>query len=448
MISDLGLQLAVALGSVMLLLGLMVLIRMQASVQDWSPEMQRKLVHVATGLYALGLPWIFADRWPVFMLLILALGVMLALRLPALARVGAGATLHDVERRSYGDILLVLGIGTVFIHAGLHRGGSAILYVLPLAILTLSDAAAALTGVTYGKRFFTVEDDMKSVEGSVVFFFVSFLLSMICLLALSETPRMNVIYLAAMTAAFATSVEADSWQGFDNFFLPAGLIVFLEAYLEAPPSRLLLILLGFSALVAFALWLAPRVGLSRHAARAYVTASAIILSVIGLAYAILPILVFLAYSLAHRLTPGSTRQPELDILATVALMSFLWLLIGQESGTFNIELYGLTSLIMVVILSGLAGWAWGWMQAMAFGLAAAILCLVIFTNIYGRVEHANNMDVTHGTLALASITGLLLGLFGKRFFHHARAAKLTLVALVLLLSSFALQYFTAMLGDL
>ena len=89
----------------MLLLGLMVLIRMQASVQDWSPEMQRKLVHVATGLYALSLPWVFADRWPVFMLLILALGVMLALRLPALARVGAGATLHDVERRSYGDIL-------------------------------------------------------------------------------------------------------------------------------------------------------------------------------------------------------------------------------------------------------------------------------------------------------------------------------------------------------
>ena len=201
---------------------------------------------------------------------------------------------------------LVLGIGTVFIHAGLHRGGIAILYVLPLAILTLSDAAAALTGVTYGKRFFTVEDDRKSVEGSVVFFFVSFSLSMICLLALSETPRMNVIYLAAMTAAFATLVEADSWQGFDNFFLPAGLIVFLEAYLEAPPSRLLLILLGFSALVALALWLAPRLGLSRHAARAYVTASAIILSVIGLAYAILPILVFLAYSLAHRLMPGNT----------------------------------------------------------------------------------------------------------------------------------------------
>ena len=306
----------------------MAVIRILARQHGLSPEMQRKLVHMATGLYALGLPWIFADRWPVFMLLILALGIMMILRLPAFARGGVGATLHDVERRSYGDILLVMGIGTVFIHAG----GNAILYVLPLAILALSDAAAALTGLRYGKRFFMVEEGQKSVEGSVAFFFVSFSLSMICLLALSEVPRVNVIYLSAIFAAFATLVEADSWQGFDNFFLPAGLIIFLEAYLTAPPTLLLFILMAFLGFIALALWLAPKIGLSRHGARAYTTASALILSVIGPAFALLPILVFITSSFAHRFAPSNTKYPELDIVASVALMSFLWLLIWPGIG--------------------------------------------------------------------------------------------------------------------
>jgi len=222
-------QLAAALSSIAILLGFMALIRYGARSTDWSAEVQRKLVHVATGLYAIALPWVFDERWPVFALLCIAAVILLTLRLPELARAGIGATLHTVDRRSYGDLLLILGIGTVFIHSN----NAPILYVLPLAILTLSDAAAALTGVTYGRRFFAVEDGVKSVEGSVAFFFVSFSLSMICLLALSGIPRMNVIYLAAIFAAFATLVEADSWQGFDNFFLPAGLMVFLQAYLHA-----------------------------------------------------------------------------------------------------------------------------------------------------------------------------------------------------------------------
>lgn len=215
-------QIGIAFASVAILLGLMAVVKRLASARDISAEVQRKLVHIGTGLYALTLPWLFTDDWPVFMLVGLTLVVMLILRMPAFAEGGIGETLHGVERQSYGDILLALAVGTVFLLAD----GRAILYILPIATLTLADAAAALTGSRYGRKFFTVEDGQKSIEGSTAFFVITLVISMVCLLLLTDVSRPSVILLAAMVAAFGTLVEADSWRGFDNFFLPAGLMVF------------------------------------------------------------------------------------------------------------------------------------------------------------------------------------------------------------------------------
>ena len=44
-----------------------------------------------------------------------------------------------------------------------------VLYVLPILILTLCDAASALVGSRYGKRIFRIEEGSKSIEGVVVF---------------------------------------------------------------------------------------------------------------------------------------------------------------------------------------------------------------------------------------------------------------------------------------
>ena len=431
-------QLISALSSIVILLGFMALIRYGARLQDWSAEVQRKLVHVATGLYALALPWVFDERWPVFALLCLAAIILLTLRLPELAKAGIGATLHTVDRSSYGDLLLILGIGTVFIHSN----NTPILYVLPLAILTLSDAAAALTGVTYGRRFFIVEDGVKSVEGSVAFFFVSFSLSMICLLSLSDIPRMNVIYLAAIFTAFATLVEADSWQGFDNFFLPAGLMVFLQAYLHASGSTLLIFMGVFVTFVVLALILAPYLGLSRHAARVYVIAAGLIISLIGPAYSLIPVLVFIFHSIAHQFNPSKTQYPELDIVVAIALMSFLWLAIGQESGTFNIELYGLTSLTISIGLAGLSGARFGMLGRFGFGGAVMITGILLYLQIYGGLEHANNMDVNLWTLISACLVVLGIVSFSPQLLVWNRALRLTLMALVIPIGSFLFQFYS------
>ena len=109
-------QILLAAGSVVALIGVMMVIRHLAKTAGLSSEVQRKLMHVSTGLFALMLPWLFPDRWPVYMLIAATILVMLVLRLPRFSS-GLGATLHSVDRTSYGDFLLALSVGLCFLLA-------------------------------------------------------------------------------------------------------------------------------------------------------------------------------------------------------------------------------------------------------------------------------------------------------------------------------------------
>lgn len=430
-----GAQILMALASVAAAVGLMALVRTRAKAAGWSAEVQRKLVHIGTGLYAMTLPWLFPDRWPVLLLLGLTIAVMLVLRLPRF-RAGVGAALHSVERTSYGDLLLALAVGTVFLLAD-----TPVLYVLPLAILTLSDAAAALTGSTYGRRFFTVEDDRKSVEGSVAFFMTSFLLAMICLLVLSDTPRVNVIFLGAIVAAFGTLVEADSWRGFDNFFLPAGLMIFLQGNLYSPPGQVFLIMLAFLFAIWAAVKICPRLGVPAHTARVYVTAAFLLLSVVSLAHAVLPLLVFAAHAFCQRRNPDDAGHPALDGVAAVALMSFFWLVLGRSSGAFNLELFGLTALSMGVAFVTLAFTGSGRVQAMLAGALASLAGGVLHAVLtVPEVALPNAMRVSLPVLVAACALAVLVPTLRPVWFASWRAARVAGLALAVPLVAFALQY--------
>jgi phytol kinase len=416
------LQIALAVGSVVVLLGLMAVVKRSANAYGLSPEVQRKLVHIGSGCYALTLPWLFPERWPVYMLVGLTLAVMLVLRMPRFAKGGIGATLHAVERRSYGDLLLALAVGVVFLLAD----GSLILYVLPIAILTLSDAAAALTGSRYGTRFFKVEDGQKSVEGSVAFFMVTLIVAMVCLLLLSDVPRANVILLAVIVAGFGTLVEADSWRGFDNFFLPAGLMVFLDARMESDPATLVAIMVLFCVAIWVALRAAPMLGLTRHAARVYIIAAFLLVSVTTLPNIFLPLLVFVTHAVSCRIRPCRAVYPELDGVAAVALVSFGWLASEQITGNNALTQYGLTAMGMSVGFAALivAGWpaAWRWGGIAMFGAAVVWL--------YHALMPFNAGGWVWFTLAAAAVAALPPLMLPNQF-QTARTAKVSALALVL-----------------
>src|SRR6185369_12578223 len=124
--------------------------------------------------------------------------------------------LHDVQRTSYGEILLAIAVAFVFYFSI----GRPVTYVLPIAVLTLSDTAAALVGVNYGRKRFTVEAGTKTLEGVAIFFLVTFILSSVILLLMTDIGRLNVVLLSAVVAAMSALIEADSWRGFDNLFVP------------------------------------------------------------------------------------------------------------------------------------------------------------------------------------------------------------------------------------
>ncbi len=420
-------QIGIALGSVIVLLGLMALVRARGKAAGWSAEVQRKLVHIGTGLYALTLPWLFTDDWPVYLLIAVTLVVMAVIRLPIFSKSGIGAALHGVERKSHGDFLLAIAVGMVFFYAG----GDPLLYVLPIAVLTLSDAAAALAGSSYGRRFFPIEDGQKSVEGSAIFFLVTLLISMICLLLLSDVARANVVFISFVVAAFATLVEADSWRGYDNLFLPLGLVIFLAANLARPPIEVGFLVAAFAIGFLFFRALARLFGLTAHEARVYLMAVFLLLSVTAIQNTILPIIAIAVQIWTQKRHPSQDAYPYLDSIAAIALVSFGWLILGEATGFNALSFYGLSAigLILSLVILGSSS------SAVALRFALPAMAIVGLLWLWVQLT-ALNPETTRwhdqpwlmvaGSLALP----LLIPFLGPQVFARTRMIRLAMLASV------------------
>ena len=418
-------QVLLVFGAIGMLLLLMALVRRLAQRANLGAEVQRKVVHIGTGFFAMALPWLFPERWPVYVLIAVTLVVMVVLRLPSLSG-KLGDVIHGVERRSHGDFLLAIAIGLCFFLAE----GDVLFYILPIAVLTLSDAAAALTGTTYGSRRFKVESGHKSVEGSVAFFVVTLLIALILLMFLSDLPPANILTLAVMMAAFGTLVEAQSWRGFDNFFLPLGLQVFLIVHSQTS----LLDLLGIAALFLFVIvsfrTLGKRLGYTTHAIRVYVVAMFLILAVVELQNAIFPALVLLTHVWATLRHPSRDEYGDLDIVAALALFSFGWLALGRATGWNAVQFYGLTSM-------GIA------MGLMAIALKRQVFWVPVIAGLlYGLrllITELNSLE-SRWAEPLWFLPALCLALpasavwLAPAFFNKDRGLKLTLLSLALPLS--------------
>lgn len=431
---SLALELLILAGSVGGLLAMIALVRHFGRRLGWSAEVQRKSVHVGIGLYALALPLLFERKWPVVALILIALALMLVLRGAASRTSGLGAAIHSVERKSWGDIWLALAIGFVFIRAG----DSYILYALPIGVIALSDAAAALTGSSYGRRRFTIENGLKSWEGVVAFFAVTWILAMVMLLLLTEVPRPNVVVLGLVIAGFGAAVEAVSWRGLDNLFVPVCIHFFLTGYLEADPRALALITAAFFAAILAVVLLTPRLGLGAHASRAFVIAIFFFLGVSGIYGTILPLLVMGLHLAARRRSPCRSAHGDLDFIATLCAVGLIWFFIGETAGRSAINLYNLT---LDGLLLGYATIALGydrrWIVPLFAASAALYLALVEIGPAYGRwVAHLP--WIAAASLALVSLALLIRRGWTERY----RGPRLAAVAAAVPLGAYFAQMVT------
>ena len=235
----------VTLGSVMILL------RWYAHRFAPHPEVVRKLLHICMGLTTLTLPWIFDANWPVLVLVGITVPGLWALRRSKRLKKQLGGVLHDVNRNdSIGELCFPIGVGAVFILAN----GDPLHFTIPVLLLTASDAVAALIGIRYGHIHYTTSDGTKSAEGSLAFFVTTFLCVCIALFLLfGGVSTISALLIALILSLLLMLIEAVSWQGLDNLFIPVFGFFLFDTFLQATIADLVGNLLITLLLVAFTL---------------------------------------------------------------------------------------------------------------------------------------------------------------------------------------------------
>ena len=314
------------------------------------PELKRKIAHVATGVATLPFPWIFPKRWPVIVILVLALGAMAMLRSKLFAGKSMNTVLHDVQRKSYGEFYLLFAIGFLF----MVSYGTPVLFVLPVAIIALSDTASALVGTKYGQKHLAIAGGQKSVEGVIAFFVVTLIVSLITLMLMTDLPDVNVILLSVLISGFCAYVERDSWRGLDNIFVPIGAILVLAKFLPASPAVIVLGMAVIAGVFIAMRLIAPLLQITRHAARAFGILIVLILCTTEAHNAILPVMAIAAHLFARASHPAKGRNRDLEMITVTASIAMIWLFAGAFSPNTTINLFALTYAGAAIIFAGLA----------------------------------------------------------------------------------------------
>ncbi len=236
---------AVILGGVFL--SMLVVAELWRRFGTPKPEHTRKLVHLGGGIACLFFPFLIDSPW-----VVLAMALPLTALFVAGSKLGFLKSLHGVGRKSRGAEYYPLAVFLVFV---LSRGRPW-LYLAAVLVLALADAFAALIGSRYGVIRFRVEDEEKSLEGSLVFLVIAFLAIHLPVLLMTDLPRPVCVLAALLVAALVTGFEAISLEGADNLFVPVAVVVILGKITTKPLSEvvfqnlsLLAICLGVALLV-------------------------------------------------------------------------------------------------------------------------------------------------------------------------------------------------------
>lgn len=400
---------------------LMLAVRQLGQRFGWNPEVTRKLVHVATGSLALTFPLLFSNPLPVLVLFGIAIPLMFAIRLGALG--GVGNVLHAVQRQSYGEIYLALAVAITFLRAEEQP----VLYVLPILVITLSDTAAALIGTAYGRQRFQVEGGAKSVEGVVVFFFITWLASLIVLVLMSNAAPINMVLISMLLAAFCALVEVDSWRGLDNLFVPIGAFLLLARYLESGPGELTTSAAIFLVFLAAVLSVAHLLRLPAQAARAYAILLFLILSIVSLHNIILPTLAIITHLAARTRRPCQSKRADFDLLFVAAMASLFWMVVGDATNRSVISLFNLTfaGAALGFLVLALQGY-WRVLSLPALVLAGGLTLWVADANLpWSRWYMPNALEV-----AFALVVAVALPLLRPGWFDKARSLRIFSLAII------------------
>lgn len=282
-------------------------------------ETARKFVHLGMGTICLTFPLIFRDVWPVWILAGLAVVILGSLRCVPFLRREIGGVLHDVNRASLGEIYFPLGVALVFTLSE----GDTLRFVIPVTLLTFADAAGALVGKRWGRIKFATLEGQKSVEGSLAVGAMGFVCSAIPLLIAGHDWR-GAVVIGTAIGLFSLILEAISWHGLDNIFLPAAAYAQITVYLSTPLTLLLLKLGVLVGLTAVALgWRRGQV-VDDSARLGATLALYFFWSVGGWAWLVAPLVLIASYVRLMPRVPGGVPRHNLIAILCVGSAGLVW----------------------------------------------------------------------------------------------------------------------------
>ncbi len=102
----------------------------------------------------------------------------------------------------------------------LLTSGKPYLYVIPILILALADAAAAICGRLVPSRSLTGIFQDKSVAGCTAFFVIAAVICAVTLVSYTQLPSWSILACALLVSGASCFAEAVSRNGLDNLFVP------------------------------------------------------------------------------------------------------------------------------------------------------------------------------------------------------------------------------------
>lgn len=211
------------------------------------PEHTRKLVHLGGSAIGVFLP-LLVQSWHVALVLTGSLSLLFFVTSKGRLLRSVGG----VSRSSRGSEYYPLAVFLVFVLAGDEYWR----YLASLLVLGVADAFAALVGGEYGRIRYAVEEESKSLEGSLVFLVVAYLAIQLPLLLLTQLPPGIIVLSSLLVALVVTGFEAISLRGADNLFVPIATCVILGKITTKPLEEVafqnasflgLMALMGFGA---------------------------------------------------------------------------------------------------------------------------------------------------------------------------------------------------------
>lgn len=321
------LQQWLAAGLVLIALAVLILgLRVSRRRFGWQPETIRKLLHIGMGSIALTFPWIFTSPLPVFVLAAVAFVMMLGVRHVAFLKAQLGGVIDAVDRASAGELYFPAGIALSF----WLTAGDPLLYSVPILILTLADAVAALVGVRYGSARYTTLDGSKSVQGSLAFFSMAFVCTLLPLTLYAHTRVPQALLIALILGVLTMLVEAIAWRGLDNLLIPVLGFLLLDSFVKQGVAELAASLGAIVTLVVVGFLYRSRSTLADDALLTCVFIGYVLWALGGIAWVYPPLVIFLRDKLLgySAFGPG-IRRHNVQSMLTIGVPGIVWLVVAN-----------------------------------------------------------------------------------------------------------------------